>query len=49
MKYNMKQLQDYLKDQEILELVGSGNPEISAITFDSRKAAVFLLLCVALK
>jgi len=39
MKYNMKQLQDYLKDQEILELVGSGNPEISAITFDSRKAA----------
>jgi UDP-N-acetylmuramoyl-L-alanyl-D-glutamate--2,6-diaminopimelate ligase len=35
----MKQLKAYLQGQEVLEMVGTGNPEISALTFDSRQAA----------
>ncbi len=35
----MKQLKEYLQGQDVLEIIGTGNPEISAITFDSRQAA----------
>lgn len=35
----MKQLNEYLKDLDVLEMVGTGDPEISALTFDSRQAA----------
>ncbi len=34
----MKQLKEYLQGQDVLEIIGTGNPEISAITFDSRQA-----------
>jgi UDP-N-acetylmuramoyl-L-alanyl-D-glutamate--2,6-diaminopimelate ligase len=35
----MKQLKEYLKDLDVLEMAGTGNPKIAGLTFDSRQAA----------